>query len=109
MHGGIQPCVGLPPHYSVIQQSFVSSHRIGTFVTKRKHLSSRLASCLTERTRRHTLLNLSRTTRKEVIGNDHMDHRSVSVKRYPGTHVYRVLCGARVDDVLTMKRRFDSE
>ena len=41
---------------------FGSSHRIGTFVTKRKQFLGRLTSCPTERKRRHIFLNLSRTT-----------------------------------------------
>lgn len=39
---------------------------------------------------------LSHTTRKEVKRNDRMDHRSVSVERDLGDHVYRVIRGSRV-------------
>lgn len=48
-------------------------------------------------------------TRKEVRSYDHVDHRSVSVERHCGTHVYHAICGPRVDEATRVdlkKRRF---
>lgn len=54
-------------------------------------------------------LTLSHTTRKEVKRNDRMDYRSVLVECHLGTHVYRAVRGAGVDEVFERKRRFDGE
>jgi hypothetical protein len=45
------------------------------------------------------MMTVKRTpTRKEVRSYDYVDHRSVSVERHCGTHVYRAICGPRVDE-----------
>lgn len=48
------------------------------------------------------------TTRKEVNGNDRMDHRNVSVERHFGAHVYRAVGWSRVEKPARKKRRLDS-
>lgn len=49
------------------------------------------------------------TTRKEVKGNDRMDHRNVPDKRHLGTRVYRGVHESRGKEVTCTERKLDSE
>lgn len=58
---------------------------------------------------RHSLVAVSRTTRKEVKINDYMDYRGISAECDPGPYLCGVFRRSRVGQVCDRKRRFNSE